>query len=262
MSKWLMMQLAAGQAPDGKQLFTAERSAEMWSVSTVLPIDPPRAEMTRTHFFGYGLGWGLQDTFGRKRVSHTGGVPGTVTWVTMIPELKLGVLVFTNQQSGAAMESVGNQILDAYLGAPKRDWVALAAERTKGRMDEAKAIEDEAAKVAASAGPPTLPLDAYTGEFNDPWRGAATVRKDGDKLVLKISRTTQLEGPMTPYSGNIFIVRWNDRSLEADAFVRFSQGYDGKVEGMTMKAISPATDFSFDFQDLEFTRAEPKTAAN
>ena len=31
---------------------------------------------------------------------------------------------------------------------------------------------------------------------------------------------------------------------------------DGKVDGMTMRAISPATDFSFDFQDLDFKRVD------
>ncbi len=57
-------------------------------------------------------------------------------------------------------------------------------------------------------------------------------------------------------------MRWNDRSLEADAYVRFTQGYDGKVEGMTMRAISPATDFSFDYQDLDFKKAQGPAAAD
>jgi hypothetical protein len=60
---------------------------------------------------------------------------------------------------------------------------------------------------------------------------------------------------LTPYSGNIFIVHWNDRSLNADAYVRFDQGYDAKITDMTMRAVSPATDFSFDFQDLHFSKA-------
>jgi hypothetical protein len=80
------------------------------------------------------------------------------------------------------------------------------------------------------------------------------VRRVGDNLLLRISRTASLEGPLLHYSGNIFIVRWNDRSLEADAYVRFTQGFDGKVEGMTLQAVSPATDFSFDFQDLDFKK--------
>jgi hypothetical protein len=53
----------------------------------------------------------------------------------------------------------------------------------------------------------------------------------------------------------MFVVRWNDHSLHADAFVRFSQAFDGGIEGITMRAISPATDFSFDFQDLDFVRS-------
>jgi hypothetical protein len=174
----------------------------------------------------------------------------------MIPELKLGVLVFTNQESDIAMHVVGNQILDAYLGAPRRDWVEIGLAYSAKRVAAAKMIEDAAAKIAGSAQPPSLPLDAYAGTYRDPWRGEATVRRENDKLVLKISRTQSLEGPLTPYSGNIFIVHWNDRALDADAYVRFDQGYDTKVAEMTMRAVSPATDFSFDFQDLNFTKTD------
>jgi CubicO group peptidase (beta-lactamase class C family) len=260
MAKWLATQLAAGKPPAGPQLFSAQRSNEMWTMNTITPVSPLSASLNRTHYSGYALGWFVEDRFGYKRVSHTGGVPGTVTWVSMIPELKLGVLVFTNQQSGAALESVGNQILDAYLGAPQRDWVAIASSNTRQRDTGARTIEEAAAKVAANAGPPSLPLDAYAGRYTDPWRGDATVRREGNRLVLKFSRTTGLEGPLTPYSGNIFIVRWNDRSIEADAYVRFEQSLGGKIggkiDGMTMKAVSPATDFSYDFHDLDFKRAD------
>jgi CubicO group peptidase (beta-lactamase class C family) len=122
MAKWLQTQLAGGSAPDGSQLFSAQRAAEMWSATTIKPLDPQLAALSRTSFSGYGLGWDVDDTFGRKRVRHTGGVPGSVTLVSMIPELKLGVLVFTNQESGESMQAVANQILDAYLGVPLRDW--------------------------------------------------------------------------------------------------------------------------------------------
>lgn len=254
MAKWIETQLAAGKTPGGQQLFSAQRSEEMWSMNTIIPLSPLLASMYHTHFNGYALGWGVEDLLGYKKVAHTGGVLGSVTWVAMIPELNLGVLVFTNQESGVAMNAVGNQILDAYLNAPRRDWVEIGATYTAKGEAAAQAIEDAAAKVAATAGSPSLPLDAYAGTYRDPWRGEATVRRENDKLILKFSRTQSLEGPMTPYNGNIFIVHWNDRTLNADAFVRFEQGYDTKVTEMTMQAVSPATDFSFDFQDLHFSR--------
>jgi hypothetical protein len=45
-------------------------------------------------------------------------------------------------------------------------------------------------------------------------------------------------------------VRWRDRELRADAFVTFSLSPDGTIDQAKMRAVSPTTDFSFDFQDL------------
>jgi hypothetical protein len=49
-----------------------------------------------------------------------------------------------------------------------------------------------------------------------------------------------------------FVVHWTDRSMNADG--RFSTDYSGKVSGFTMQAVSATTDFSFDFQDLDFSK--------
>ena len=254
MAKWLTVQLGQGAMPAGKPLFSPERSAEMWTMNTVTPGNPALGGLLRSHFSGYAFGWEVSDTFGFKRVAHTGGVIGTVTSVAMIPELKLGVLVFTNQESGAAMQAVNNQILDAFVGAPKRDWVTIATAYAAGKSAEADTVEKDVAARLTKALPPTLPVEAYAGNFHDPWQGDAVVRRDGDRLVLKISRTTSLEATLQPYSGNVFVARWVDRSIHADAFVRFEQGFDGTIKGITLQAISPATDFSFDFQDLAFVK--------
>ena len=51
---------------------------------------------------------------------------------------------------------------------------------------------------------------------------------------------------------NTLLVKWYDRSFDADAWVRIKMSDEGKVVGFTMEAISPMTDFSFDFDDLDF----------
>jgi len=254
MAEWLKTQLAEGKMPDGQQLFNAERSKEMWTLVTPTPLSPLLSAMYGAHFEGYGLGWFLSDTHGYERIYHEGGVLGTVTWVSLIPELKLGVLVFTNQQNDAAIEAIGGQILDAYLGASSRDWVAIAKGFMDQRASDAASVEKAAAEVTGTSGTPPLSLHTYVGTYQDPWRGDAFVRKEGNGLVLRFSRTGFLEGPLVHYSGNIFIVRWNDRSLGADAYVRFEQGFSEQIVGMTMQAVSPITDFSFDFQDLDFKK--------
>ncbi len=253
MARWVEAQLGRGQAGDGRRIFSEAQSAEMWSAQTVLHPSGKRAALTRTHFSAYGLGWGLEDFNGYKRVSHNGGLPGMVTHVSLIPELKLGVIVLTNQQEGAALAAISLQILDAYTGAPKRDWVALTA-ATKAERESAVRAADAARAPAAGAATP-LALDSYVGRYEDAWRGGATVSRDGDRLVLSFSHTDGLTGPMECVGPDLFIVRWQDRTLDADAYVRFSVDFTGKVSGFTMKAVSALTDFSFDFQDLDFRRA-------
>ena len=44
--------------------------------------------------------------------------------------------------------------------------------------------------------------------------------------------------------------------MDADSFAIFSLDEEGKAQIIKMKGISPAIDFSFDFQDLFFERAE------
>jgi hypothetical protein len=53
-------------------------------------------------------------------------------------------------------------------------------------------------------------------------------------------------------------VRWNDRAMNADAFVDFTLDHDGKVREVRMQPVSPLTDFSFDFQDLRLAPVSAK----
>lgn len=269
MAKWVQVQLAGGKMADGGMLFSAEQHEAMWTPQTILSFPPWITELTGTHFRNYGLGWFMEDFRGFRRVSHSGGVLGMVTHVSMLPELGLGVIVLTNQQSAEALNAINLHILDAYARDAQHrrvarlaeqaptDWVALLKERADQQEVRNRELEALAsAQVSKSAGAPPLPLAEYVGLYRDPWRGDATIRQEGKRLILKFSRTDQLEGVLEHNGRGIFVVRWNDRTLTADAYVRFTMGYDGKVEGMTMKAISPRTDFSFDFHDLSFRKIE------
>jgi hypothetical protein len=169
----------------------------------------------------------------------------------MVPKLHLGVVVLTNQQSGAAFNAITYRVLDAYLNPQhKTDWVAVYDKAVK--QFEAKA-DDSLARHEAERdkhSKPSLPLAQYAGTYRDPWYGDIVIGDEGGKLRLRFSKTQQLVGTMTPWQHDTFVVRWDDRSLNADAFVNFALDDDGHVREMRMKPISPLTDFSFDFQDL------------
>jgi CubicO group peptidase (beta-lactamase class C family) len=269
MATWMRVQLDGGvfgKDADGKErrLFSAERQKEMWSLLTPIRIsDPavPELATTKPNFYGYGEGWFVSDYRGHKLVWHTGGWPGMVSRVTLVPDMKLGVVVLTNQESGAAFQAVTMRALDAYMDAPKTDWVGAYAAAVK--KSESKADAGTAAHEAArdKQSKPSLPLDKYTGTYRDPWYGDVTVARENGKLIMRFSKTAQLVGVMEPWQHDTFIVRWNDRSLNGDAFVNFSLDPDGKIREARMEAVSSLTDFSFDFQDLRLKPVVKDAAA-
>ncbi len=259
MAKWIRLQLAGGKLPPGdgggeRRLFAAARQKEMWSVVTPMPINEPASAVLRSlrpNFLGYGLGWVLSDFRGRRMVSHTGGWPGMVSRLTLLPESGLGVMVLTNQEVGAAFQAITWHVLDAYTAAPKSDWIAAYAESV--RRGAGNADGDWAKHVAARdpAAQLRLPLGRFAGTYRDAWYGDVAIEEKAGKLVLRFTRTEQLIGDLEHWQQETFIVRWRDRSLNADAWVRFVLTPDAQVEQVKMAAISPLTDFSFDFHHLD-----------
>jgi CubicO group peptidase (beta-lactamase class C family) len=259
MCKWIIMQMDNGKYGDGlkNQLFSEAVHEDMWTPQTIIPVRG--ATTYNTHFASYGLGWFLSDEKGYKVPTHTGGLAGIVTQVTLIPELKLGIIVFTNQQSGAAFTAITNTIKDSYYGMPATDRVKQYHDRVVARESDAKKITDDIWKDIAAAQKANIgktDINLYVGTYKDPWFGDVAISKKNGKLWFDSKRSFLLTGEMLPYKGNTFVVKWNDRSLDADAYVMFDLDYEGKPSGIKMKPISPLTDFSFDFQDLDFTRVD------
>lgn len=265
MARWVRLQLAGGHLPAGadgaeRALFKPARRDEMWSLVTPMRISEPKIaalKPTQPNFLGYGLGWFLSDYRGKKLVWHTGGWPGQVSKVVLVPELNLGVVVLTNAESGAAFQAVSWRVLDAYLGAPATDWVAAYAESVKAA--EGNADESWAKHVAARApaSTPSLPLAKYAGTYRDAWRGEVFIAEQEGRLTIRFSHTDKLGGDLEHWQHDTFIVRWHDRSHNADAFLTFALTPDGAVDQARMEAISPLTDFSFDFQDLLLKPVRP-----
>jgi hypothetical protein len=73
---------------------------------------------------------------------------------------------------------------------------------------------------------------------------------ENGKLVLSFTKTPALIGDLEHWQYDTFIVRWRDRELRADAYITFALNPDGTIDQAKMKAVSPETDFSFDFHDL------------
>jgi hypothetical protein len=252
MAKWLRVQLSGGRLADGTQLFSAATARQLSSIVTPIPIGnaPPELPALQATFHGYGLGLDLRDYRGHKLVTHTGGLPGYVSRVAMIPDAGIGVVVLTNQESGAAFDSIAFHILDHYLGAPAFDWID-GYRKVQARGDAAVAAAEGRGSAARDvSAKPSLPLAKYAGTYRDAWYGDITIALENGKLVMRFGHTPALSGELEPWQHDTFIARWRDRELRADAYVTFALNPDGTIDQAKMRAVSPSTDFSFDFQDL------------
>ena len=262
MSKWLICRLDSGRYVGGR-LFSERQAREMWSGQTILPIGdpPPPLAALRPSFSEYGLGWRLRDYQGRKLASHTGGLAGMTSQITLVPSERLGIVVLTNSESDL-MAALSYRLLDDLLGAPRPriDWVAAFAEAARlGRVSADSTLRaGRAARDSASR--PSLPPERYSGHYRDELYGDAELTLEGGRLVLRFSRSPAFVGDLEHWQYDTFIARWRTPHLE-DAYVTFALNPDGTIDRFQMAAVSPLADFSFDYQDLVFRPTQSTPAA-
>jgi hypothetical protein len=252
MSRWVIALLNKGDLGNGKRLFSETQARTLWTPLTILPVpdSPVETAESQAHLADYAMGEVLRDYRGRLLVFHTGGLQGMVSIVAMLPELHVGVVVLTNQESGGAFQSIAYTVLDHYLGAPPKDWVTAMATVINRRTEEAEKTVAAAVSKRAASSKPSLPLESYVGRYRDPWYGDVVVDKAGDGLRIRFTHSPGLAGRMEHWQQDTFVARWDNRSLLADAYITFSLNPDGSIDSAKMKPISPLTDFSFDFQHL------------
>lgn len=251
MARWMIVQMDSGRISGTERLFSSRTARELWAPVTPIPIGMAAPELAplQANFLGYALGFNVRDYRGYKLVSHTGGLPGYLSQVMMIPALKVGVCVLTNQESGAAFNAISLHVLDRFLGA-QHDW--LGAFRTLVARSDSIMKHREASIVSSrnTKSRPSLPVEQYAGIYRDAWYGDIAIEQQGRKLIIRFTKTPSLVGDLEHWQYDTFVARWHDRELRADAFVTFSLDPDGKIVQAMMRAVSPQTDFSFDFHDL------------
>ena len=252
LSKWVLALLAKGDLGSGSRLFSEKQSKVLMTPLTLLPVGEPPAAVAeaKTQFAAYAMGLAVMDYRGQLKVSHTGGLQGMVSEVTLLPQQNLGIVVLTNQENGAAFQAITKTVLDHYLGAPPKDWIASYLEVQNQRKAKATATVAQAASARNLKSAPSLPLASYAGRYRDPWYGDVLLAVRDGKLALQFTHSPALSGTLEHWQYDTFVVRWQDRSLDADAYLTFSLKPNGTLGQARMEAVSPSTDFSFDFQDL------------
>ena len=255
MLTWANFLMNNAVTKNGKRLLSEAQFHELWQLQT--PLKVAKNDSYNSNFKGYGLGWFLTDVKGgHKQVYHTGGLIGTVTQFTMIPDLDLAIIVLTNQMNGSAFNTITNTVKDTYLGYEDRNWLEkLGTNNTKYLKYNDSIKESVYSKVEFAKADKSLPKPSQIiGTYNDAWFGNIIISNDGNSYSIKCERSATLFGELLPYNQTTYVAKWNNRSYDADVFVQFSFDEKGNTTGATMKFIAPITDFSFDFNHLNLKK--------
>ena len=258
LSKWVSLHLNAGQYGDSlnTSLISTEAHQELWNMHTILRFNAKGNQNYNSHYQAYGLGFFITDWNGYTIIQHSGGLPGMLSMITMIPELDFGVIVLTNAEPGGfSYFTMTQEIIDEVIGGD-RDWVSFAQSRLEasvGKEDSVLTAVWDKVKLNRKV---KIDQSKFIGTYEDKWFGTVEVFEKGNEMWISCKRSPKLTGQMYFYNANTFAVDWEYDDMECDAFATFLLDESGKAQSFKMKGISPDIDFSFDFHDLDLRRVK------
>jgi len=248
MSHWVMMQLDNGKYKD-QLVVPASAIAQTRIPHSILGNGG--VLFNEGHFALYGLGWFLQEYCGRQIVEHTGGVNGFVTSVTLVPEEKLGIIVFTNSDQNSFYEALKWDIMDAYFDKPYRNYSNVYLNSYRATVSQIRK-KDQALKDSVAMHLKTeLPTSDYEGDYYNDVYGNMSVVSENGELKMKFSHHPDMYAKLESLGGNRFYATFTDPEFRKAIFPFHVE--KGKVTSVTVKVA----DF-IEYNPYEFVRTTSK----
>lgn len=177
----------------------AHRDGQFLVPQTVAELLRPRSLFDRSsdmargrfeaNFVAYGYGWFSHDFHGHFVAEHSGSIMGFSVLGMVVPDERLSLVFLANMHLTPARSAARYILLDAFLGGPRKDWVAATRDfqakqpdpplidgvpypwRPTGRVDDTV---------------PTRPLADYTGTYSHPGYGDVPVWLEDGQLVADL----------------------------------------------------------------------------
>lgn len=207
MAKWLIAQLANGET-EGKPVLPVEALQATRNASSIVFTDA--RDHQDTHFYLYGLGWFINDRDGKMLYSHLGGIDGFLSTVMFVPEEKLGVIVLTNTDQNKFSQNIANEIVNSFLGMPYKGYSNKSLMQFNKDIAITKSIIDSLKKVIALNHKPDLPLQAFTGVYENELYGPIDIKSENNQLCIHFSNHPGLTGKLEHIKNNAFLCTYSN----------------------------------------------------
>jgi CubicO group peptidase (beta-lactamase class C family) len=232
LAQWLRFQLSDGSYA-GRRLVSARAFRETHTPQIVLPLSSGSPSFT-----AYAMGWNVGDFRGNRILAHSGGGHGVASRIAMLPDRHMAVAVLSNSDGAALSTGIAYRVLDLLLGGEVTDWSRNMLASRDAAIARSVANERALAEKRVKDAPPALPLDAYVGEYFDPYYGVAEVTKRGDHLYLRF--VGEIAGPLEHWQYETFLAHWEHPRYGSN-FVTFTLDDGGNVSSIR---IPPEADTS------------------
>jgi CubicO group peptidase (beta-lactamase class C family) len=225
LATWLQFQL--GGKVNGRTLVSAAALEETHTPQIVVRMDDAiRAANPDTLQISYGLGWVIQDYRGHLLVSHGGVIDGFRAHITLLPRDGFALAILSNRHLTRMNLALSNALVDRLLGLTLRDWNAHFHQISTAENEAKLAARKRRDEQRRPGQPPTRPLTDYTGEYEHPAYGNATLTlEDG---LLKWSWST-FRGGLAHHHADVFEL--TNEFLD-DPLIEFRTDEKGRVTEM------------------------------
>jgi len=247
MTRWMQVLLDPALVPGW--LSTAQRRA-LWTAHMPMPLGERQRRWDNAHVSAYGYGWRMSDMDGQWKVAHTGTLSGMYSSLALLPDRKVGVVILINSDAEDARTALMQAALKHYT-APEETvdashYLALLDQERTGRRDAGQVRPDTGARRPASL----RTTAAAHGRYRDPWLGEALLCPAQGALRFSVAKSPMLRGHVMQL-GERWLVQWDTLGTDAEPWLQLQPG---ATPALTLAAIDPEIDFSYDYQDLHFTR--------
>ncbi len=208
LGKWARMWLHQGMLPDSTQLLQPETVNKIFSMHTPQTVSLQQIE-NGTLYRGAALGWFTGLFQGKRLMQHSGGLPGFILNLAIMPEENVAVVVLTNDQTVLPF-AVTNAMLTQFTDiTDTTDWVAKYLPYQQNRSEEKEPL-----KPLNPGDKSNIPLASLVGSYEDAMYGKASVRLEGKKAILTLEPTEQyFTSELSYLEPNTFRIKFKDPFL-------------------------------------------------
>src|SRR5690606_19263441 len=133
----MLMQLGTSGSLADKTIISAKQMNEIHKPQVITPSN--NAMLSQT---SYGFGWNILDYQGKRVLTHGGATDGFNTFMYLVPELELGIIVVTNTFNSFG-NAVAYHVMDHYMGGSTRNWHQYYLTNYKQRYQQVQNLRDK-----------------------------------------------------------------------------------------------------------------------